>query len=210
MENITTADARKLHANRKALETTCVTCGRSFRFGEEVACCCTCDQFQHISCWEGNTCPHPAPPPAPEVSPLAAPEPAPDPAPEAPAPVPLNPDERICPTCKETIKSAALRCRFCNTVLDERMKAADIPEALAKTAASNARSALICGLIGLVVCAPVFASMAISSGNSAIEVLDRYPLYDGPRGRARAGVVLGWIGWILFVGGFLVRISNAR
>jgi hypothetical protein len=242
MEDLDTADSRRLHANRKALETTCVTCGRGFRFGEHVARCNTCGAFQHVACWEGNVCPHPIPPDPAEgpseplfvadtslapLSPvaglhetsfrpsaLAIPVPAggepPLAAPSLPAPVRLNPDERVCPACGETIKSAALRCRFCNTVLDERIKAADIPPAEARTVASNARNALIFGLIGLVICAPVFGSMAISNGNAAIAVLDRYPLHDGPRGKARAGVVLGWAGWTLLVVGFLIKVLNVR
>lgn len=212
MEYQATDDTRRLRANRKALQTICITCGRNFRFGEEVACCSTCGRFQHIACWEGNICPHtesrlPAGSPVPplEGRVLAPPEAAHEPA---PANQPAG-DERFCHACGQIVKQAALRCRFCDAVFDRRLAAAEIPAALQKAAAGNAKSALICGLVGLVICAPVFASMAISSGNAALKVLDQYPLYDGPRGKARAGVVLGWIGWILLVLGLAIRFSRA-
>jgi hypothetical protein len=50
--------------------------------------------------------------------------------------------------------------------------------------------------------------MAITNGNGAIEILDRYPLFPGPRGRANTGRVLGWIAWVLFVIVIIGKVSN--
>jgi hypothetical protein len=157
----------------------------------------------------------PASPPAPPPAPLLPPDhsrsdPRPAPPPAAIEGAALQPDEQRCPYCAAVIKKEALRCRFCQANLDERLKAAEIPPADAKTAASNARDAIIYGILGMFICAPVFGSMAVSSGKTAIEILDRYPLYDGPRGKARTGMVLGYIAWGLLILGVVIRLSSVH
>jgi hypothetical protein len=230
MEDQHESDSRRMRANRTTLATACVTCGRGFQFGEEIACCTVCGRFQHIACWEGNTCPHslsarPAPsaadPPAPPVE-YAAPlvsGPAVLPVafsapPEAvAAPAAANrpaDDERFCSACGQIVKKAALMCRFCKAVLSERLAAAETPAPVVESIASNARNALIFGLVGLVILAPIFGSMAISSGNAALREMDSHPFYLGPRGKAKAGVALGWIGWGLLVLGIFIRAAAAH
>lgn len=128
------------------------------------------------------------------------------------APVParpaLGPDEMYCPQCSEIVKSAALKCRFCNATLDQRLAASEVPAHIVKEIAKNAKEALTYGILGLCICAPIFGSMAISRGNAALRDLDQYPLYDGPRGKAKAGLVLGWVDWGLFILGVIIKIAS--
>jgi hypothetical protein len=111
----------------------------------------------------------------------------------------LAADEQYCSQCREVIKLGALKCRFCGYVLNAQLNSGEMSNQLAKEVDSQANKALWCGIIGLFICGPILGSVAISSGNKAIETMDMYPLYPGPRGRANTGRVLGWIAWGLFV-----------
>jgi hypothetical protein len=104
----------------------------------------------------------------------------------------LAADERNCPQCREIIKQAALKCRFCGYVLDSKLNADQIPPDVEKLVRSQANTALWCGIAGLFICAPIFGSRAISNGNDAMETLNMYPAFDGPRGKAQTGRILGW------------------
>jgi hypothetical protein len=120
----------------------------------------------------------------------------------------LAADEQYCPQCREVIKLAALKCRFCGHILSERLSSQQIPNHVLEEVRSQANKALWCGIFGLIICGPILGSMAISSGNKAIETLDRYPSYEGPRGRAQAGRVLGYIDWALLIIYFITKMAN--
>jgi hypothetical protein len=118
-----------------------------------------------------------------------------------------------CIQCGNEIRSAALKCRFCGYILDAQLRREhelqEIPAHAVKYIKSQANKALWCGVFGLVICAPVLGSMAISSGNDAIATLDQYPYYAGPRGKAQAGRIMGWVDWALFVLGILGYMARS-
>jgi hypothetical protein len=206
------AGCRRMRANRKVVEVNCQTCRVPFVFGEEVCECEVCGAFHHAGCWAASLgCRHdvsgspPVEPATVALPPTSAGLGQPSASPKTP-----GADEQYCSQCREIIKLDALKCRFCGTVLNAELKAQEIPDSVAKQAASFANAALWSGIIGLFICAPILGSMAISNGNKAIALLDTYPLYAGPRGKANAGRVLGWIAWILFVIVIIGRVSNSR
>jgi hypothetical protein len=120
---------------------------------------------------------------------------------------------RRCVQCGNEIKSAAMKCRFCGYILDAELRrelnSEEIPSHAVKYVESQANKALWCGILGLVICAPVLGSMAISSGNDAIATLAQYPHYAGPRGKAQAGRIMGWVDWAFFVIGVLGYIARS-
>jgi len=297
---------QKMRANRRIVETACVSCRRGFQFGEEVVACSVCGGYQHAACWEtSRACPHRAgqedagapagvrgmEAPASDAAPviLAAAPPPPIPVPEAVPPPPAwtdeslveslrrenqgkpteellaaykkrstwlsaeffeavrrilvergvddpslkvaasrsqegtvapvapaqaatrpepGPGEKYCTQCAEIIKSEAVKCRFCGAALDQRLSGAEVPSHIMSEISKNASQALTYGILGLCICAPIFGSMAISRGNAALRDLDQYPLYQGPRGKAKAGVVLGWVDWCLFVLVVIGRVAS--
>ena len=120
----------------------------------------------------------------------------------------IGPDERICPSCEKAIKKEALKCPFCRRVVDSRLGGTLVPEDVVNEINKSAGHALTYGILGFFICAPVFGSMAIANGNAALELLSRYPGYEGPRGKARTGMVLGWIDWGLLVIAAITRMSG--
>jgi hypothetical protein len=106
-----------------------------------------------------------------------------------------------------------LKCRFCGVAFDARLATQveqQIPHMLAAEVESKANKALTMGILSFIICAPILAPMAISNGRVALNTLKEYPAYasqTSAHGRARAGVVLGWLGLAVFVLGFLVRLG---
>ena len=136
---------------------------------------------------------------------------------QAPAAVPVAAsvtvaaDERACPACAEVIKQAALKCRFCGAVLDAQLASQDVPAHIAKDIDTNARQALTYGVISIFICAPILGPTAISRGNTALRLLRQHAAYEGrssARGKATAGVIIGWIALALFVLVLIGRFSN--
>lgn len=109
-----------MRANRKTIETTCSICDRGFELAEMVYRCANCGGYHHTKCWDTHRgCtrveesvsvrdPEMA---APCSQAIASPPPLPD----------AQSEERACPVCGELIKREAIKCRFCNAVLDERL-----------------------------------------------------------------------------------------
>src|ERR1700724_551700 len=137
--------AQKMRANLRVVETKCLTCGRGFTLGEDVVACSVCGGYHHAQCWDSvRVCQHaptsqagypaapPLPPagygPPPQGYPVASPPPAaqvyggaPPPAAGGSARGPLAADEQQCPQCREVIKSGAMKCRFCGSVLNAQL-----------------------------------------------------------------------------------------
>jgi hypothetical protein len=200
----------KLRANRKVVEGRCGLCGKGFELAEDVYACPFCSGHHHAACWEVQQA-------CPGFGGAAAPEAAGDEgaSPSQPdAPPELASDERRCPACTEVIKRAAMKCRFCGKVLDQKFAAQisgeNMPPDLAKEAESSANRALVMGLISFFICSPILAPQAISSGRNAHRLLNQYPAYAAETsagGKARAGIVISWVGLVLFIIGFFSRFK---
>jgi hypothetical protein len=77
-------------------------------------------------------------------------------------------------------------------------QSAALQAALSQVRASpKATWALVCGVIGMFVFAPLFSTVAITLGVVARNEIDRAPELEG-RGKAVAGIVLGVIGLAFF------------
>jgi hypothetical protein len=66
----------------------------------------------------------------------------------------------------------------------------------------KAMNAMICGIIGLVCCAPV-AVAALVIGNQAMDEIKASGGTLSGEGKAKAGIIMGWIGVALFIIGVL-------
>jgi hypothetical protein len=229
---------RHMKANRKAAETACLGCGGAIEFGEDVMGNPETGHYYHERCFTGSArapVPEiPAPASAEEGSRGSAGAESAGkvpvsvalslesvPKPEGPgaagpgagtAPRMAGEGEKNCPMCREVIRADAMKCRFCGHVLDSVLDSGAPPEVILSSINSAASSALTFGILSFFCCsAPIFGSMAISKGNQALRDLDNYPLFQGgPRGKARAGVICGWIAWGLFVIWIIVKIGRFR
>jgi hypothetical protein len=88
---------------------TCAVCQSAIGLKEAVLVCPSCDQVHHRECWE-------------EVGGCATygceNAPRTEKAASAEAPRTAWGDTKKCPACGESIKSIALRCRYCGTEFD--------------------------------------------------------------------------------------------
>src|ERR1700733_9318822 len=109
-------DLRPMKANRKVAESWCHTCGRAFRFGEDVLGDPETGVYIHDQCVTGG-----GENPAMEVVHASAAESIPqglvgeaaaDPGSPAPAARVACDGEKYCTQCREIIRADAMKCRF--------------------------------------------------------------------------------------------------
>ena len=83
-------------------------------------------------------------------------------------------------------------------------------EQKAKEAKSDARNALILGIVGLLCFGFIFGILAYKKADSAIETIDIYEVAQDSRSLAVGARVLGIIDVVIWVIGLIARIYLAR
>jgi hypothetical protein len=148
------ADSTASQATAVDAELTCSICLTKFAAGEIVRRCSSCDQLYHEECWaEVGGCGTFGCTQGPTV----------DKSESTPqAPLTAWGDEKDCPICGETIKSIALKCRYCGATFDtaDPLTVADLRKsARQRDQLQQIRQSVIAlfvvGLLGA--CAPLIA-----------------------------------------------------
>lgn len=115
-----------------------------------------------------------------------------------------------CPFCAEPIRINARKCKHCGEILDrelrnrrKRERIRDFAEGYARYARTHekntdARNALICGLVGLLCLGVILGPIAILLGINGLKKAKQNPAING-ESAATAGIILGVVSIILFV-----------
>ena len=117
-----------------------------------------------------------------------------------------------CPICGEHIRLKARKCRYCGEIIDRGLAKAKKKEkhrdlmrrrrTYGPSEVSSAKTAFICGLLGLFCFGVILGPMAIFLGISAHNEIKRRKGEATGAGMATAGIVLGGIdiiAWIIFI-----------
>lgn len=215
--------ARSLKANMKLAGAPCGWCQTPLALGDNTAVCTSCTHPHHQQCWDGRAgcatagcmnaplrrldeapaapsapssgAPFPSGSPFPSGAPFSSVAPAPFGAASAP------PGYVACPNCRSPALAGTMLCPMCRAILS--------PDGIyhgPKLTSPDARSALICGLVGLVFCGVVLGPLAISKAGAAKRAIAADPSLTG-EGLATAGMVLGILDLVLFVIVLMIRVS---
>lgn len=113
---------------------------------------------------------------------------------------PTSDENKVCPMCAETVKAAALVCRYCGY---------DFVTSSRKGQSMGTNGLAVASLVlGIVWLGAVGSLLAVIFGYRAIGQIRSSGGAQGGRGLAIAGVVLGWIGLVFFALFLLVVISR--
>jgi len=188
-------------ANRQVAGRTCPRCNTPIQLGQPVQNCLSCMTSYHQGCWTGACADAACPSRATTLAPAGA-------GPQQPSYDPSRPT-KPCPFCGEVVDAAAMKCRFCNEWLDDRMRGGGPKAAAAKKLAGEALAAGVIGLICIMGWIGIILGIfAIVKGNRSNRMLQDLGLPTD--GRATAGVVLGWIEIVIFIILILVGVSGTR
>jgi hypothetical protein len=111
-----------------------------------------------------------------------------------------EPETKACPYCGEAILKAAKKCRHCKEILSPALRSAR--ERASKGSQSKAgRDALICGIVGLIICQPILGPMAIVKGTQAHKA-------KVDTGMGTAGIVLGILDCLVFLVYLLTKAAG--
>lgn len=182
-------------ANRMVAGRICPQCKTPIQLGQPVQNCLSCMGSYHQGCWGGACVDIACPSRATMLAPTGG-------GPQAP-PVDASRATRPCPFCGEVVDAAAIKCRFCNEWLDEKMRGGGPQAAAAKKLAGESLTAAI---IGIFCCQIILGPFAIVKGNRANSMLQE--IGQPTDGRATAGVIIGWIDTILGAIVLFARISG--
>ncbi len=133
-------------------------------------------------------------------------------------PLTFGQDVALCHSCQRPHHASCWDSRLGCSVDGCRQHTAPAPPPEAPTprapplyteTAPGALPALIVGLCGflMLVCAPVFGTLAIVMGMRALKRIERHERYDGA-GMAMTGAVLGVVQWLIFFLLLLLALSG--
>lgn len=175
------AEVIDMKANRKYMNRDCPQCLKTIFFGDDIKVCTGCDTAYHAACFQVEGCTSQACQST-VTRPLGRRQ--------------LGPDEKFCPMCGEPIKKIAIKCKHCNSVVDQSFAEQQVQEGMPKAVKENTgRNSIIFGVLGILFCfgllGVVFGILAIKFGNEAQGD-------PAQAGSGRTGKTLGIIGLVLF------------
>ena len=129
----------------------------------------------------------------------------------------MSDDEmKECPYCRESIRLAATKCRYCGEDLDEtRRRKRSSPSTTDRMLLPVGRpfSAIAAGYCGLIGIMPLlglpFAIGGVCFGFYALQVIKKDPELSGS-GRAWFGIVMGGLMTLVSLGGLVAILASGK
>ena len=172
----------RMKASKALAGRICPACQGPIVLGADVWNCGSCSTPHHAPCHEqAGSC-------MAEDCPAA----------EAPPPG-AGGETKACPYCGETVLKAAKKCKHCREILSPALRAARERQVKGGDPKIG-RDALIYGIVGLLICQPIFGPIAIVKG---VESRKK----DIDAGMGTAGLILGILDVLLFVVVLIPRLS---
>jgi Prokaryotic RING finger family 1 len=186
--------ARTMRANKAIAGKPCAACDKQISLGDELAVCKACDAPHHLRCYADNGgcvmggCVN---------APLQRLRAERSPVEVGAAGI------RMCPSCHSMVSESESQCPHCRAGLGPGVAVQG-----AKINAPGAVASIVYGVVGLVICGPLFGYMAIRDSGKAKRLIAGNPSYEG-EGLATAGYFLGIADIVLFFVYSFIRLSNA-